>query len=119
MQFSPAHVEMWRNKDPEVKIIVHPECRHEVVTQADKYGSTEVIIKSVTTSPPGSKWAIGTEINLVKRLANQNPDKEIHSLSPFQCLCSTMYRTLDNFLLRSISNSVNLAVVESFWKAHK
>jgi len=99
MQFTADHVRMWREKDPEVRIIVHPECRHEVVAGADQYGSTENIIKAVSNSPAGSKWAIGTEINLVSRLARLNPDKEIHSLSPFQCLCSTMYRIKPKYLL--------------------
>ena len=104
MQFTGAHVRMWREKDPAVRIIVHPECRHEVVAGADRYGSTENIIKAVAGSPPGSKWAIGTEINLVSRLARQNPDKEIHSLSPFQCLCSTMYRIKPKYLLWVLDN---------------
>ena len=99
MQFNAAHVKMWREKDPGVRIIVHPECRHEVVAGSDQYGSTENIIKAVSNSPAGSKWAIGTEINLVSRLARLNPDKEIHSLSPFQCLCSTMYRIKPRYLL--------------------
>jgi quinolinate synthase len=116
MQFSAEHVKMWREKDPEVRIIVHPECRHEVVAGADQYGSTENIIKAVTSSPPGSKWAIGTEINLVNRLARLNPDKEIHSLSPFQCLCSTMYRikpkyllwVLDHLVLGEVKNQIRV-----------
>ena len=99
MQFNAAHVRMWRQKDPGVRIIVHPECRHEVVAGSDQYGSTENIIKAVSNSPAGSRWAIGTEINLVSRLARLNPDKEIHSLSPFQCLCSTMYRIKPKYLL--------------------
>ena len=106
MQFSAAHVRMWREKDPEVKIIVHPECRHEVVAGSDHYGSTENIIKTVSSSPAGSKWAIGTEINLVNRIARLNPDKEIHSLSPFQCLCSTMYRIKPKYLLWVLDNLV-------------
>lgn len=104
MQFNAAHIRMWREKDPDVRIIVHPECRHEVVAGADKYGSTENIIKAVSGSPFGSKWAIGTEINLVNRLARLNPDKEIHSLSPFQCLCSTMYRIKPKYLLWVLDN---------------
>ena len=106
MQFNAAHVAMWRRKDPEVRIIVHPECRHEVVAGADHYGSTENIIKAVSSSEPGSKWAVGTEINLVNRLARLNPDKEIHSLSPFQCLCSTMYRIKPKYLLWVLDNLV-------------
>ncbi len=106
MQFNEAHVKMWREKDPAVRIIVHPECRHEVVAGADQYGSTENIIKAVSTSPAGTKWAIGTEIHLVNRLARLNPDKEIHSLSPFQCLCSTMYRIKPKYLLWVLDNLV-------------
>lgn len=104
MLFSAAHVRMWREKDPEVQIIVHPECRHEVVKGADLYGSTETIIKTVSSSPAGSHWAVGTEINLVNRLQAQHPDKQIHSLSPFQCLCSTMYRIKPAYLLWVLDN---------------
>jgi len=104
MQFTAAHVERWRACDPAVRIIVHPECRHEVVSRADQYGSTEAIITAVRDSPPGSKWAIGTEINLVNRLKHQYPDREIHSLSPFQCLCSTMYRIKPAYLLWVLDN---------------
>jgi quinolinate synthase len=110
MQFTASHVRMWREKDPEVQIIVHPECTHEVVAGADHYGSTENIINAVSSSPSGSKWAIGTEINLVNRLARLNPDKEIHSLSPFQCLCSTMYRIKPKYLLWVLDNLVNSEV---------
>jgi len=104
MQFSVKHIAMRREQDPDVKIIVHPECRHEVVREADFNGSTEVIINTVAAAPAGSKWAIGTEINLVNRLAQLNPDKEIHSLSPFQCLCSTMYRIKPSYLLWVLDN---------------
>jgi quinolinate synthase len=104
MQFSAAHVRMRREQDAAVRIIVHPECRHEVVSQADLYGSTETIIKTVSEAPAGSHWAIGTEINLVNRLANQHPDKKIQSLSPFQCLCSTMYRIKPAYLLWVLDN---------------
>jgi len=99
MQFSAAHVQHWREKDPTVRVIVHPECRREVVAAADEYGSTETIIRKIAESPAGSRWAVGTEINLVHRLKVQHPDKEIHSLSPFQCLCSTMYRIKPGYLL--------------------
>ncbi len=104
MQFSAAHVAMWRENDPAIRIIVHPECRHEVVAGADLYGSTEIIIKTIAASPAGSHWAVGTEINLVNRLSRQHPDKEIHSLSPFQCLCSTMYRIKPAYLLWILDN---------------
>jgi quinolinate synthase len=99
MLFTAEHVKMWRQKDPNIRIIVHPECRHEVVRLADLYGSTEGIIKAVRESPEGTSWAIGTEINLVHRLRKQYPDKKIHLLAPFQCLCSTMYRIKPAYLL--------------------
>jgi quinolinate synthase len=111
MQFTAAHVERWRACDPEVQVIVHPECRHEVVSRADQYGSTEAIITAVRDSPPGSKWAIGTEINLVNRLKRLYPDKDIHSLSPFQCLCSTMYRIKPAYLLWVLDNLAQGRVV--------
>ena len=104
MQFSAAHVAMWRQRDPAIRIIVHPECRHEVVAGADLYGSTETIIKTIAAAPAGSHWAVGTEINLVNRLSKQHPDKEIHSLAPFQCLCSTMYRIKPSYLLWVLDN---------------
>jgi quinolinate synthase len=104
MQFTADHVRNWRAKEPEIRVIVHPECRYEVVQEADLYGSTEKIIQAVRESPAGSKWAIGTEVNLVNRLAIQNPDKHIHSLSPFQCLCSTMYRIKPTYLLWVLDN---------------
>jgi quinolinate synthase len=73
-------------------VLVHPECRHEVVSKADEVGSTERIIKVVAASPPGSKWAIGTELNLVHRLAAEHPDKTIAFLDRTVCFCSTMNR---------------------------
>jgi len=104
MQFGADHVRQWRQKDPEIRVIVHPECRREVVDLADQYGSTEMIIKAVSESPAGSHWAVGTEINLVNRLSALFPDKEVHSLSPFQCLCSTMYRIKPGYLLWVLDN---------------
>lgn len=80
------------HKDPEMKVIVHPECSFEVVQAADENGSTQYIINAIENSPKGSKWAVGTEANLVNRLKNRHPDKEIISLNPFTCLCSTMNR---------------------------
>ncbi len=111
MQFQAAHVAAWRQREPAIKIIVHPECRREVVAAADYYGSTETIIKTVAAAPAGSKWAVGTEINLVHRLKMQHPDKEIHSLSPFQCLCSTMYRIKPAYLLWVLDHLANGRVV--------
>ncbi len=91
-KFLPEHVDQVREAMPDVQVIAHPECPFEVVQKADAHGSTEKIIQAVSNSPAGSRWAVGTEINLVSRLAKQNPDKTVVSLSGINCLCSTMYR---------------------------
>ena len=91
-RFSVEQIEKARREHPGVKVIVHPETRWEVVQAADAWGSTEVIIKAVTEAPAGSVWAVGTEINLVNRLAKANPDKTVFCLDPVVCPCSTMYR---------------------------
>ena len=91
-RFSLQNVADVRNRLPGVQVLVHPECQNEVVMAADKVGSTEFIIQTVRNSPPGSKWAIGTELNLVQRLARTNPDKEVVFLDKTVCYCSTMNR---------------------------
>ena len=91
-RFTVENIENVRRLLPQVKVLVHPECQHEVVARADVVGSTEMIIKTVTDSPSGSKWAIGTELNLVQRLARENPDKEVVFLDKTVCYCSTMNR---------------------------
>ena len=91
-RFTVENIENVRSLLPQVKVLVHPECQHEVVAKADVVGSTEMIIKTVTDSPSGSKWAIGTELNLVQRLARENPDKEVVFLDKTVCYCSTMNR---------------------------
>jgi quinolinate synthase len=75
-----------------VNVLVHPECKHEVVGAADYVGSTEYIIKALNDAPAGSAWAIGTELNLVRRLAKAHPDKQIVFLDKTVCFCSTMNR---------------------------
>jgi quinolinate synthase len=90
--FTPAHVAMFREKYPGIKILVHPECPMEVVDIADISGSTGKIIREVEQAPPGTKWAIGTELHLVNRLKQEHPEQEIHFLSPVVCMCATMYR---------------------------
>ncbi len=92
LKFTPEHVKRVRENDPEMKVIVHPECRHDVVKLADDNGSTEYIIKQIEQAPPGSRWAIGTEVNLVQRLAKQHPDKKIVLLNDMICPCLTMNR---------------------------
>ncbi|MEY4205461.1 MAG: hypothetical protein RLZZ154_267 [Actinomycetota bacterium] len=91
-RFTVGNIEDVRVKLPGVKVLVHPECQHDVVSNADVVGSTEMIIKTVANSPAGAKWAIGTELNLVQRLANENPDKQIVFLDKTVCYCSTMNR---------------------------
>ncbi|WP_310963121.1 quinolinate synthase NadA [Nocardioides terrisoli] len=91
-KFSADVVDELRAQHPGIQILVHPECTHEVVTKADLVGSTEFIIKTIESAPPGSSWAIGTELNLVKRLANAHPDKQIAFLDRTVCFCSTMNR---------------------------
>jgi quinolinate synthase len=91
-RFSKDSIDDVRSRIPEVKILVHPECTHEVVTHADFVGSTEYIIKTIQAAPSGSAWAIGTEFNLVSRLAKAHPDKNIVYLDKTLCYCSTMNR---------------------------
>ncbi|MSX14212.1 MAG: quinolinate synthase NadA [Actinobacteria bacterium] len=91
-RFTKESVDEVRNRLQGVQVLVHPECQHEVVKSADVVGSTEFIIKTVEESPAGSKWAIGTELNLVSRLAKNNPDKQIVFLDKTVCYCSTMNR---------------------------
>ncbi|MGQ9574216.1 MAG: quinolinate synthase NadA [Thermoguttaceae bacterium] len=90
--FLPEHVDQVRRMDPGVKVLVHPECMMEVVAKADQSGSTGQIIRAVAESPPGTRWAIGTEVHLVNRLKHEHPDKQIYLLSPIVCMCVTMYR---------------------------
>lgn len=90
--FRKEHVDLFRTKHPGIKILVHPECPQEVNDLADISGSTSRIIDVVKQSPPGSKWAIGTELHLVNRLKQEHPEQEIHFLSPVVCMCATMYR---------------------------
>jgi quinolinate synthase len=91
-RFTRDSVNEVRTRVPGVNVIVHPECTHDVVTAADVVGSTEKIIHTVSQSAPGSKWAVGTELNLVSRLAANNPDKEVVFLDKTVCYCSTMNR---------------------------
>jgi quinolinate synthase len=91
-RFSTACVSEVRQRVPGVQVIVHPECQHEVVLAADEIGSTEKIISTIERAPSGSKWAVGTELNLVQRLAATNPDKTIVFLDKTVCYCSTMNR---------------------------
>jgi quinolinate synthase len=114
---------MWRKKDPERILIVHPECSFEVVQGSDLAGSTSFIINQIKAAASGTKFAIGTEINLVNRLAKQFPDKDIVSLSPYQCLCTTMYRVRPRWLLESYraierGEAINVIKVDNVTKKY-
>ena len=123
MLFLPKHVEYFRDKYPDINIIVHPECRREVVALSDLCGSTEYIINTVKSAPSGTVWAIGTEINLVNRLKKEQPDKTIFFLSPTVCMCSTMYRidpqhlcwVLENLADGKVVNQIVVPSEEKHW----
>ncbi|MFM8751725.1 MAG: quinolinate synthase NadA [Actinomycetota bacterium] len=91
-RFSIENISEVRARIPDVKVLVHPECQHDVVRNSDSVGSTEMILRTVTESPAVSKWAVGTELNLVKRLSANNPDKTVVFLDKTVCYCSTMNR---------------------------
>jgi quinolinate synthase len=91
-RFRPEHVEAFRAEHPEGVVVVHPECAHDVVEMADEVGSTSTIVKVIEALPAGSTVAVGTEIHLVQRLDATNPDKDVVSLDPLICPCSTMFR---------------------------
>lgn len=110
-RFTVEQIQDARVRCPEVNVLVHPECPLEVIEASDFNGSTEYIIKKVQEAPAGSVWAIGTEINLVSRLAQENPDKTIFCLDPQICPCSTMYRIHPSFLCWVLENLVEGNVV--------
>ena len=105
-RFKPWHVDQVRKETPGIKVLVHPECMYEVVEKSDLNGSTSFIINTVTNAPSGSKWAVGTELNLVLRLQKQFPDKEIRLLAPDLCMCATMYRIAPQNLAWALENLV-------------
>ena len=102
--FTVANIEQVRLEKPDMHIIVHPECPYETVEKSDFAGSTSYIIQMIEQADPGSKWAVGTEMNLVQRLAQQHPDKEIISLNPHLCPCMTMNRITLPYLLWSLES---------------
>ncbi|EDY45985.1 quinolinate synthetase complex, A subunit [Streptomyces sp. SPB074] len=125
-RFSLDSVREVRERIPGVRVLVHPECKHEVVSAADEVGSTEYIIKALDAAPAGSKWAIGTELNLVRRLAKAHPDKEIVFLDRTVCFCSTMNRidlphlvwTLESLAEGKVVNRIEVdAETETYAKA--
>jgi quinolinate synthase len=110
-RFTPAQVDKVRERVPGVTVIVHPECTHQVVTKADLVGSTEYIIRTIEAAPAGSSWAIGTELNLVRRLANEHPDKQITFLESTVCYCATMNRIDLPHLVHSLESLVQGQVI--------
>ncbi len=103
-RFKDWHVDKVREEVPGVNVLVHPECAYEVVQKSNYNGSTSFIIKTIEEAEPGTKWAIGTEVNLVERLAAEHPDKEIRLLAPDLCMCATMYRISPESLAWSLEN---------------
>jgi len=122
-RFRPWHVEQVRREVPGVGVLVHPECVREVVEMSDLSGSTEFIIKTIREAPAGSRWAVGTEVNLVNRLVKQFPDKDIRLLAPDLCMCATMYRiapqnlawALESLLAGRVVNQITVPEETAAW----
>jgi quinolinate synthase len=122
-RFTEQVVDEARERIPGVNILVHPECRYEVVAKADYVGSTEYIIRALAAAEPGSSWAIGTELNLVRRLARMHPDKQITFLDRSVCYCSTMNRidlphlvwALENLASGNLVNQVTVDEQTEHW----
>ena len=110
-RFTVEQITEARASHPDIHIIVHPECPLDVVQAADSNGSTEFIIKAISEALSGTVWGVGTEINLVSRLAQEHPDKTIFCLDPVVCPCSTMYRIHPHYLLWVLENLVQGKVV--------
>jgi quinolinate synthase len=107
-KFTVRQIEQFRRAHPDGRVIVHPECTFDVVQAADDAGSTEYILKTVRNSPPGSVWAVGTEVHLVNRLAHEvAPDRTVVTLDTLGCLCSTMFRVSPNHLLWALDGLVD------------
>jgi quinolinate synthase len=111
-RFLPEQVDRWRAAEPGIKILVHPECSHEVVRKADLTGSTDFIIRQVSQAAPGTRWAIGTELHLVHRLAEEYPTQIISPLDNDGCpVCSTMFRISPQHLAWVLDNLTQGQVV--------
>ncbi len=123
MRFSVQQIARARGDYPGIKIIVHPECRHEVVEAADLYGSTEYIMQQIEKAPAGTQWGVATEINLVHRLAQAHPEQFIFCLDPIVCPCSTMYRihpaylawVLEGLVAGDVINQVSVDAETAHW----
>jgi quinolinate synthase len=121
--FRPEHIDQVRRQHPDVKVIVHPECKWEVVQKADQAGSTAYIVDQVRNAAAGTRWAIGTETHLVNRLRQQYPQQHISVLSDCQCLCTTMFRidlphlcwVLENLVERVVVNQISVDAHTRQW----
>jgi len=121
--FRPEQIDAFRAKYPEAQVISHPECDFDVCEKSDAVGSTEMIIRTISESPAGSRWLVGTELNLVNRLNQQMaPEgKQVHFMSPTVCMCSTMFRidpqhlawVLDNLVAGEVVNQIVVAPAEA------
>ena len=123
-RFRPEQADEWRERSPGIRILVHPECSHEVVAKADLVGSTDFIIRQIAQAPAGSRWAIGTELHLVHRLAEQHPELEISPLDNDGCpVCTTMFRispqhlawVLDNLTQGQVVNRIRVQPEVKHW----
>ena len=122
-RFTAEQIAKARQEYPGIKVLVHPECRREVVEAADLNGSTEYIIEQIEKAPAGTQWAVGTEINLVHRLAAEHPEQTIFCLDPVVCPCATMYRihpaylawVLDGLLDGQIINQIKVDEDTAHW----
>ena len=121
--FQPEQIDNFRAQHPETKVISHPECCLEVCEKSDYVGSTEYIINTIRDSEPGSRWLVGTELNLVNRLHEQfaHQGKQVHFMSPTVCMCSTMFRidpqhllwVLENLVAGRVVNQVSVAAADA------
>jgi quinolinate synthase len=111
--FKPEHIDQFKAKYPDAKVIAHPECSFEVCRKSDYTGSTEYIQNTLRNAEPGSRWLVGTELNLVNRLHNEMKDKgvNVHFMSPMVCMCSTMFRIDPQHLAWTLENLVEGRVI--------
>ena len=122
-RFRPEHVERARKSHPGIRVIAHPECSWEVCQAADEVGSTEYILKHILEAPPGSAWAVGTEIHMIRRLAKEHPDRLVVSLDDCVCMCSTMFRispqhlcwTLESLCAGQVVNRISVDPETKRW----
>ncbi len=111
--FQPEHIERWRTQHPQGRVIAHPECAFEVCLNSDEVGSTEFIVKTIKESAPGTQWLVGTELNLVERLAREvaPEEKKVEFMAPMVCMCSTMQRIDPQHLAWTLENLAGGRVV--------